>query len=115
MLMCLLSFISSPPSSCVVWNSNSAWRAYLGDWPPHPPQPFPFRIAPTHTQPPLPTTATTSKTHTLTHTIAETLFSNHAKPLGSTIQAGPNLKALVQSRGWKLKSGIDWLVATGAS
>ena len=69
----------------------------------------------THTQPPIPTTTISKHTHTLTHTIAETLFSNHAKPLGPTIQAGPNLTALVQSRDWKLKTGIDWPVATGAS
>jgi len=59
--------------------------------------------------------AQSTHTHRHTHTIAETLFSNHAKPLGPTIQAGPNLIALDQSEGWKLESGIDWPVATGAS
>lgn len=52
---------------------------------------------------------------TLAHTIAETLFSNHAKPLGTTIQTEPNLITPGQSEDWKPKSGIDWLVARGAS
>lgn len=57
---------------------------------------------------------TSPKTHMQIHTIAETLLSNHAKPWDPTIQTEPNLKALSQSQDSKLKSGIDWLVATGA-
>ncbi len=110
-----VAFTSSPPSSCVVWNSNSARRAYLGGWPLHLPQPFLFRLSDTHTY-----THTHTHTHLQTHThsliqLLRHSFHNHAKPLGPTIQAGPNLTALVQSEGWKLKSGIDWPVATGAS
>lgn len=68
------------------------------------------------TRPSLPffLSTTSLKTHTQTHTIGETLLSNHAKPWDPTIQTQPNLKAFDQSQGWKLKSGIDWLVATGA-
>lgn len=68
----------------------------------------------THQSLPFLLSTTSPKTHTQTHTIAETPLSNHAKPWGPTIQTEPNLKALVQSQGSKLKSGIDWPVATGA-
>lgn len=61
-----------------------------------------------------PPSTTSLKTHTQTHTIGETLLSNHAKSWDPTIQTQPNLKALDQSQSWKLKSGIDWLVPAGA-
>lgn len=45
---------------------------------------------------------TISNAPTLAHTIAETLFLNHAKPLGTTIQAGPNLITPCPIRGLEI-------------
>lgn len=83
---------------------------YLGGWPPHPLFIlFVFTLTLTHPKLPSPNAPT------LAHTIAKTLFWSHAKPLGRTIKAGPNLITPIQSEGWKLKRGIDWPVAKGAS